>query len=139
MDIDRRARGSAVSLVGISGVLQPEQEMANFFAAELEKGRVEGAPYSPCAVPAALANQHWAPRMNPTWNHSRDGNRARPSSIATPVVEKFRRGNTSCTGCASFYPVIYRVVGRISGDLAPILITREIRSRYRLPTMSGLP
>ena len=64
--IGRRMRDWSVSLSGISGPLQPEQDMTNFFSSELEKGRIARPPYTPYVTADSLAVY---PRMPPDDPH----------------------------------------------------------------------
>ena len=63
--IDRRMRDWSVSLSGIAGPLQPEQDMTNFFSSELEKGRIARPPYTPYVTTDSLASYPWMPPDDP--------------------------------------------------------------------------
>ena len=63
--IDRRMRDWSVSLTGIAGSLQPEQDMTNYFSSELEKGRISRPPYVPYVTVDSLASYPWMPPDEP--------------------------------------------------------------------------
>ena len=50
IDIENRLTHRAADLSRIGGCLTPDQEMANFFSADLEKGRMARPPYCPYVV-----------------------------------------------------------------------------------------
>ena len=65
ISIDRRMRDWSVSLAGIAGPLQPEQDMTNYFSTELEKGRISRPPYTPYVTVDSLASYPWMPTDDP--------------------------------------------------------------------------
>ena len=65
IDISRRMRTSSADLSTITGPLHREQDMANFFSDELERGRCARPPYTPYVTTDSLAAHPWLPSGDP--------------------------------------------------------------------------
>ena len=61
IDIEQRMSSRAVEFSAFRGLLIPDQDMAKFFSAELEKGRISRPPFAPYVVEDTLAAQPWLP------------------------------------------------------------------------------
>ena len=100
-------RDWAVSLSGISGILQPEQEMTNFFSIELERGRTARPPYTPYVTTDSLATAPWMPPDEP---HSKALGRWKASQVT------FHR-NTGSQDLSLAQFALYRMRYILAGDL----------------------
>ena len=65
IDIDRMMRCWAAEISGLAGILIPGLSMANYFSAELEKGRAARPPYKPYVKTDSIAREHWIPSGEP--------------------------------------------------------------------------
>ena len=61
IDIEQRMQSWTVDFSALRGLLVPDQDMTNFFSAEIEKGRVARPPYIPYVVVDSLAAPPWLP------------------------------------------------------------------------------
>ena len=64
IDINRRMRTWSADLSPITGPLRPEQDMANFFSGDLERGVLSRPPYTPYVTTDSLASYHGYLRTN---------------------------------------------------------------------------
>ena len=108
IDTNRWMRDWAVSLPGITGILQPEQEMANRFPTELERGRTSRPPYTPYVTVDTLNSFPWMPPGEP---HRKALDRWKAIQVT------FHR-NTGGQYLSLGQYALYRVKYILAGDLA---------------------
>ena len=101
-------RDWSASLSGITGLIRPEQEMANYFPVELERGRTSRPPYTPYVKTDALASFPWMPPGDP---HQKALGRWEASQAT------FRR-NTGERDLSRGQYALYRMRYILAGDLA---------------------
>ena len=65
ISIESRMKCWTADFSRISGLLKPDQDMANFFSAELERGRIARPPFTPYIIPDSLASYPWLPADDP--------------------------------------------------------------------------
>ena len=65
IDINHRMRTWSAGLSTITGPLHPEQDVANFFSVELERGRLPRPPYTPYVTADSIAPYPWLPPGEP--------------------------------------------------------------------------
>ena len=104
IDINRRMRTWSADLATITGPLHTEQDMANFFSGELERGRLSRPPYTPYVATDSLAFYPWHPPGEP---HTKT-----PSANTTPVFNR----------TFEYRPIIF-----------PPAMGRAFRTNWKLP------
>ena len=98
IDINRRMRTWSADLSPIIGPLRPEQDIANFFSDELERGRQARPPFTPYVATDSLARHPWQPAVGHPAKALGCGVPSRRISAGTRAGKTIPSVSSSCTG-----------------------------------------
>ena len=95
---------------------EPGRGMVYFFSAHLEVGLTARPPTTPYVAADSSGPYPWIPSDVPTRRPAIKGGRRRNLLTDSRETRTFPSGNTCSIGCVTYWPVIYRAIGRISAD-----------------------